>query len=165
MKAAAENTAVGLRSSSFVSPAWKSLTFPRVTGQVKIFAIVADIPRNERAWQQTRKRQLLYRYLCLVRLLGWEDEGQRSFVHGQMAPCLLKEEQRKNGDKRWSHREHCFPFRKRGPFMPARLCASTAEETLLAERGHGPSGTVGTGQSYTQPTKPPCTQLHNAILN
>lgn len=55
-------------------------------------------------------------YSCLVKLVGWEDVGQRSFVHGQMAPCLLKEGQRKNGDKRWSHRERCLPFRKLGPF-------------------------------------------------
>lgn len=109
------------------------------------------------AWRQTRKRQLIYRYFCLVRKLGWEDKG-----HRQMAPCLLKEEQRKNGDKRWSHKESCFPFRKLGPFMPARLCGSTAE-TLLGERTWTKRHSGGWTKLHTTSTKPPRTQFHKVI--
>lgn len=96
---ATENTAAG--------KAWR---FPEWRGRWRyVPSRLTFLEMRQRAWRQTRKRRLIYRCFCRLRLLGREDEGQRSFVHGQMAPCLLKEEQRKNGDKRWSHRG-TWPF-------------------------------------------------------
>lgn len=156
-------------------PSERAWCFPEWQGRwgyLPLWLIFPEKMHTCVVWGDRRGRDDLYIDISASwGLWGWEDERQRSFVRGQMAPCLFKEEQWKNGHKRWSHRGRCLPFRKLGPFIPASLCGSTAERALLGARTRTKQHSGGwrctaAGQIYTETsTKQPHTLGSAAWIN
>lgn len=132
-------------------PPEKAWRFPEWQGRWRYLPLwLTFLEMMQNAWRQTRKRRLIYRYFCLVRLLGGRTRGSALLSTGRWLLVFLKKS-RERMETKGGRTESAA-------FLSGNLALLCLQGFVVAqlrrlcwERGHGSNSPAGAGQSYTQP--------------